>query len=65
STPPTDPDFDLPKLTKQRIYISESSHKLFMGKWYPRAVTDSRTVIGDTSKGHLYEIRAITQKRRI
>ncbi|KAJ3046196.1 hypothetical protein HDV00_000007 [Rhizophlyctis rosea] len=58
-------DFDLSKSEKEAIYISESAHKLYMAKWYPKAVTDSRAVMRDTSKAHLYEIRSMTQKRKL
>ena len=33
-----------------------------MGRWYPRAVTDSRSVMRDTSKAHLYEVRSVSGK---
>ncbi|KAJ3056299.1 hypothetical protein HK097_007399 [Rhizophlyctis rosea] len=57
-------DFELSKAEKEAIHISESAHKLFVGRWYPKAVTDSRSVMRDTSKAHLYEIRSLTQKRK-
>ncbi|KAI8916522.1 hypothetical protein DFJ77DRAFT_483313 [Powellomyces hirtus] len=60
-------EFQLSKSLREAICIAESSHKLFMGNWYPKAILDSRTMIRDTSKTHLYEIRSQTkgdQRRR-
>ncbi|KAJ3018422.1 hypothetical protein HKX48_002923 [Thoreauomyces humboldtii] len=53
-------EFQLPKSRREAVCIAESAHKLFMGKWYPKAILDSRTMIRDTSKTHLYEIRSQT-----
>eukprot|EP00842_Homolaphlyctis_polyrhiza_P006339 jgi/Hompol1/6706/HPOL_001637-RA len=53
--------FVLSKAAKESLYISEASHKLFMGQWYPRVVQDSRMVMRDMSKTHLYEIRSILE----
>ncbi|KAJ3020771.1 hypothetical protein HKX48_000222 [Thoreauomyces humboldtii] len=53
-------EFQLPKSLREAVCIAESAHKLFMGKWYPKAILDSRTMIRDTSKTHLYEIRSQT-----
>ncbi|KAJ3191720.1 hypothetical protein HK101_007472, partial [Irineochytrium annulatum] len=50
-------ELTLSKALKQSLYISESSHKLFLGKWYPKALIDSKMIIRDTSKVHLHEIR--------
>ncbi|KAI8818785.1 uncharacterized protein EV422DRAFT_164939 [Fimicolochytrium jonesii] len=52
-------EFALPASLRESLCIAEASHKLFMAKWYPRAVLDSqRTMMRDTSKTHLYEIRS-------
>ncbi|KAI8587477.1 hypothetical protein BDZ88DRAFT_239131 [Geranomyces variabilis] len=51
-------EFQLSKSLREAICIAESSHKLFMGTWYPKAIFDSRTMIRDTSKTHLYDIRS-------
>ncbi|KAJ1569115.1 hypothetical protein HK405_009653, partial [Cladochytrium tenue] len=40
------------------FHISETAHKLFLGNWYPKAVSESRYMIRDTSKIHLYDIRS-------
>ncbi|KAL2911952.1 hypothetical protein HK105_208562 [Polyrhizophydium stewartii] len=53
--------FVFSKAAKEGLYISEASHKLFMGRWYPRVVQDSRMVMRDMSKTHLYDIRAILE----
>jgi hypothetical protein len=53
------PELRSTKSLKQSLYISESSHKLFIGKWYPRAVMDSKTIVRDTSKVHLHDIRQV------
>ncbi|KAI9001650.1 hypothetical protein BC832DRAFT_533461, partial [Gaertneriomyces semiglobifer] len=50
--------FSLAPSMTQSLAISESSHKIFMGKWYPRSIIDSRS-LRDTSKTHLYEIRNV------
>ncbi|KAJ3182857.1 hypothetical protein HDU85_002460 [Gaertneriomyces sp. JEL0708] len=50
--------FSLAPSVTQSLAISESSHKIFMGKWYPRSIIDSRS-LRDTSKTHLYEIRNV------
>ncbi|KAJ3416374.1 hypothetical protein HDV05_001942 [Chytridiales sp. JEL 0842] len=56
--PPSYPELNLTKSLKQSLYITESAHKLFIGKWYPKAIMDSRSMgRGDTSKVHLHEIR--------
>ncbi len=52
-------EFILSKQMMESFYIAESTHKLFIGRWYPRIVTDTRTVMRDASKTHLYEIRHI------
>ncbi|KAJ3153416.1 hypothetical protein HDU86_005246 [Geranomyces michiganensis] len=51
-------EFQLSKALREAICIAESSHKLFMGTWYPKAIFDGRTMIRDTSKTHLYDIRS-------
>ncbi|KND01362.1 uncharacterized protein SPPG_03175 [Spizellomyces punctatus DAOM BR117] len=61
---PEQTEFNLSKSFKEAMCIAESSHKLFMGKWYPKAVLDSRTMMRDTSKTHLYEIRSHTNGDR-
>ncbi|KAJ3087084.1 hypothetical protein HK102_011841 [Quaeritorhiza haematococci] len=38
-------EFNLPRSKKEAMYIAESSHKLFIGRWYPKVVNDSRSVI--------------------
>ncbi|KAI9336812.1 hypothetical protein BDR26DRAFT_864666 [Obelidium mucronatum] len=50
--------FTLTKSMKQSLYVAESSHKLFIGKWYPKAVQEAKTLTRDTSKSHLYDIRS-------
>ncbi|KAJ3027387.1 UNVERIFIED_CONTAM: hypothetical protein HDU68_003900, partial [Siphonaria sp. JEL0065] len=50
--------FTLTKTMKQSLYVAESQHKLFIGKWYPKAVQEAKTLTRDTSKSHLYDIRA-------
>ena len=47
--------FGLSKTLEQQFAISESSHKLFMGSWYPRVV--HHKLPRDTSKTFLYEVR--------
>ncbi|KAH9268873.1 hypothetical protein BASA83_009161 [Batrachochytrium salamandrivorans] len=59
SEPTASTAFVLSKLTREGLYISEASHKLFMGLWYPRVVQDRRMVMRDMSKAYLYEIRTI------
>ncbi|KAJ3160563.1 hypothetical protein HDU88_007917 [Geranomyces variabilis] len=66
-------EFQLSKSLREAICIAESSHKLFMGTWYPKAIFDSRTMIRDTSKTHLYDIRshakggggAVVERKRV
>lgn len=56
STPPkTCTAFTLSNNMKEVFCIAESEHKLFMGSWYSKA--NSRTIVRDTSRAHLYEIR--------
>lgn len=57
--PKQDP-FRLSKGMEAKFAISESNHKLFMGAWYPRVVQTSRSVMRDTSKTFLYEIRNLS-----
>jgi hypothetical protein len=52
-------EFNLSKTMKETMYIVESSHKLFMGEWYPKAVRESKSMFRDTSKTHLYDIRNV------
>ncbi|ORY46524.1 hypothetical protein BCR33DRAFT_130476 [Rhizoclosmatium globosum] len=52
--------FTLTKAMKQSLYVAESSHKLFIGKWYPKAVQEAKTLTRDTSKSHLYDIRTMS-----
>ncbi|KAI8837610.1 hypothetical protein BJ741DRAFT_663858 [Chytriomyces cf. hyalinus JEL632] len=54
--------FILTKTKKQSLYLAESSHKLFIGRWYPKAVQESRTLVRDTSKSHLYDVRMFTMR---
>ncbi|KAI9209776.1 uncharacterized protein BJ171DRAFT_418294 [Polychytrium aggregatum] len=56
-----DEKFELPKSVVEGFYISESSHKLFMGNWYPRALSSSSRSVGrdNISKTHLYDIRTV------
>jgi hypothetical protein len=50
-------EFEIDQKQREAFSISESAHKLFISKFYPRAVTDSKSMMRDTSKAHLYEIR--------
>ncbi|KAJ3328369.1 hypothetical protein HDU76_010097 [Blyttiomyces sp. JEL0837] len=52
-------EFTISKSLKQSLYMSESAHKLFIGKWYPKAVMDSKAILRDTSKVHLHDIRMV------
>ncbi|KAI8618934.1 hypothetical protein BC830DRAFT_1106372 [Chytriomyces sp. MP71] len=54
--------FVLTKAMKQSLYVAESTHKLFIGHWYPKAVQESKTLVRDTSKSHLYDVRHFTVK---
>ncbi|KAI8909630.1 hypothetical protein EDD86DRAFT_275659, partial [Gorgonomyces haynaldii] len=49
-TEPKNSAFTLSKQLEQKFAISESSHKLFIGSWYPRVVQSNRLVVRDTSK---------------
>ena len=49
-------EFELTKQQKTAFFVSESGHKIFIGKWYPKIVSDGRGIGRDTSKSHLYEI---------
>jgi hypothetical protein len=51
--------FIITKILGQKLSISESSHRLFMGAWYPFVVQTNRLIQRDTSKTFLYEIRSI------
>ncbi|KAJ3216708.1 hypothetical protein HDU67_009140 [Dinochytrium kinnereticum] len=50
-------ELDLSKSLKQALYMCESSHKLFIGKWYPKALTEGKNIGRDTSKVHLHDLR--------
>ncbi|KAJ3217727.1 hypothetical protein HK099_005370 [Clydaea vesicula] len=52
-------EFDIGIKFKEALFLSEVQHKLAMGKWYPKAVTEARTGFRDASKSYLYEIRNI------
>ncbi|KAJ3203237.1 hypothetical protein HDU82_006741 [Entophlyctis luteolus] len=56
--------FALTKAMKQALYVAEASHKLFIGKWYPKAVQEAKTLTRDTSKSHLYDVRTVTDGAR-
>jgi hypothetical protein len=52
-------EFEISKQQREAFSISDASHRLFISKFYPRAVTDSKSIFRDTSKAHLYDIRSL------
>ncbi|KAI8897649.1 hypothetical protein BC833DRAFT_31727 [Globomyces pollinis-pini] len=55
----TKTEYVLDKSVKESFLLSEANHKLLMGQWYPRVVGENRSVLRDSSKTFLYEIRSI------
>ncbi|KAI8808359.1 hypothetical protein BJ742DRAFT_756965 [Cladochytrium replicatum] len=57
-------EFTLSASEKEALYISESSHKLLIGKWYPKVVANGHRVAHSISRMHLYDIRELCSKER-
>ncbi len=51
-------EFNLSKAEKEGFCISEASHKLAIGNWYPSALNENKPSRGHT-KAYLYEIRGL------